>query len=168
MFNGEVFILLLKIIWNAPQIFLEAQYLIRYCIVSLKWTNWKTKANSYCCCKNDSYRMVQSWQSDRSVLLEAVHLGWPFMCMCVLLTDGQSEERHRSLPALEQAGDSAGGDGRHAETQGHQSQRQQVRPNIISYARTQHPAAYAKTLPDDLYQSFHFHPKWLPFLKSYY
>ncbi len=24
------------------------------------------------------------------------------------------------------------------------------------------------TLPDDLYQSFHFHPKWLPFLKSYY
>lgn len=50
------------------------------------------------------------------------------MFMFVRLTDGQFEERHRPLPALKQAGDSAGGDGRHAETQGHQSQRQQVRP----------------------------------------
>lgn len=81
------------------------------------------------------------------------------MCIFVHLTDGQFEERHRSLPALKQAGDSAGGDGRHAETQGHQFQRQQVRPNIISYARTQQPAAYAKTLPADFYQSFNFYPK---------
>lgn len=42
--------------------------------------------------------------------------------MFVLLTDGQFEERHCSLPALKQAGVSARGDGRHAETQGHQSQ----------------------------------------------
>lgn len=52
------------------------------------------------------------------------------MCMLVHLTDGQFEERHRSLPALQQAGVSAGGDGRHAETQGHQPQRQQVRPPV--------------------------------------
>lgn len=50
--------------------------------------------------------------------------------MFVLLTDGQFEERHCSLPALKQAGVSAGGDGRHAETQGHQSERQQVRPPV--------------------------------------
>jgi len=50
--------------------------------------------------------------------------------MLVLLTDGQLEEHHCSLPALQQAGVSAGGDGRHAETQGHQSQRQQVRHPI--------------------------------------
>ncbi len=32
----EKYYFAIKIIWNAPQIFLEAQYLIRYCIVSLK------------------------------------------------------------------------------------------------------------------------------------
>lgn len=48
----------------------------------------------------------------------------------VCLTDGLFEERHRALPALQQAGVSAGGDGRHAEAQGHQSQRQQVRSPV--------------------------------------
>lgn len=75
--------------------------------------------------------------------------------MLVRLTDGQFEERHRSLPALKQAGDSAGGDGRHAETQGHQSQRQQVRASVPHYTSnhhiTQQPAAYAKTSPANFY-----------------
>lgn len=41
-------------------------------------------------------------------------------------TDGQLEERHRAVPAFQQAGVAAGGDGRHAEAEGHQSEQQQV------------------------------------------
>lgn len=40
--------------------------------------------------------------------------------------DGQLEECHCAVPALQQAGVSARGDGRHDQAQGHQSQRQQV------------------------------------------
>lgn len=62
---------------------------------------------------------------------------WPQLCADVLSlyvlsllsahhSDGQLEECHRVVPALQQAGVSARGDGRHDQAQGHQSQRQQV------------------------------------------
>lgn len=60
--------------WNAPQIFLEAKYFIRYWIVSLKWTSWKTKTNSHRCCQNDSYKMVQSWPNRSCSLIKVSYL----------------------------------------------------------------------------------------------
>lgn len=69
--------------------------------------------------------------------------------MFVCLTDGLFKERHCALPALQQTGVSAGGDGRNAEAQGHQSQRQQVR-SLVPHtwpSSTQFkikPAAYAR------------------------